>query len=270
MLPERSISLHIGGLIANELDCTFSVQADLSDKPNVASIQVFGASEATRAAWSASAAGVEVRLQAGYRGQKLADIFRGKLRDINHKHEHAEWVTTISSGDGDEASATVAFNLSQGSSIQAAVARVARDLNLATKDNKTLAGITLANGAALFGKSMSELGRITAQYGMRPTIQSGELVVVQDGKALPGRFVDVTTGLVGAPEVTTTAVSVKGQPQKKKQRQLKITHLMTADIRPGYLLEVGTEGRWLVKQVTWSGSTFGNDWYVTALCVPPV
>ena len=259
--PRRVVQLHVGGVIASELSCSFKVQSDLSPKPNTADIEIRNAAEATRAAWSASDAGVSVELRAGYAGERLARVFSGQLRDVNHKHDHGTWVTTISSGDGDQASAQASAAFAAGSTLSAAYARVAQEMKVGLGQLGASLGVKIP-GTTIHGKSLDELARVSKAYGLTPTIQDGELHVIEEGKALPGRYVDASTGMIGSPEIVTKRV------KDKKQRQIQVTHLMTADIRPGYLLEVGGEGQWLIKSVTWQGDTHGADWYVVALGVP--
>lgn len=256
MLPRRQVSLIVGSKDVSSLSCEFQLSLDLSQKANSATILVRNAAPDTRRAWSANAAGVRVELRAGYVGETLALLWRGRLRQVTHQQVGPDWETTVSTGDGD--SVQVNFSVAAGATLQAALSRVAGEMAVGIP--KVFDTVKLAGAMVINGDSLRELGRLVASQGKELSIQQQQAQILDRGKPSTLPAVKLTQ-LVGSP------AAVVG----KNGAIVKFVHLISAELTPGRAVEINSEhvsGRYRVTKVTVSGATHGDQWYQTCQAEP--
>lgn len=267
------ISLEIGGLDVSSLDAEFTIRADRTSKPNTAEILVYGASESTRSSWSAAKAGVNVVLRAGYAHLlPLPVLCKGQLRFISHKHTDAEWVSSISSGDGDQGLAHISTTLAAGSTLAAALKRIAGEMGVGAKamiESLPFGSGKLVTGLTMHGRSMDELERLVRAQGYDVHVSNGELKIeTQEVDARSPVEVSQATGLVGSPEFSenhqavTSSVGTKG---KVKYRTIKFVHLLSPALVPGQSVHIG-DAFARIEEIEYRGETNGPDWYATCTC----
>jgi len=211
-------------------------------------VLVFNASESTRRRWSEQKSGVKVVLRA----QEI-ELWRGTLRNVSHEHLGPNWVTTITSGDGD--SSPVSFTAAQGSTLGAALKRVAQEMQVGISD--LFSAVRLPSPVAVHGRSMDELERLIRGQGKELSVQSGQVQVLDKGATLAGTaVVSQATGLEGSPLVGSD----------KTGKFVKFTHLIAPELIPGRRVRieaVHVQGEYRIERCDWS-----SDWSVSCLCRP--
>ena len=272
----------------HDLDVEFRIDRSLDPSQNTADIVVYNLSKDTRKHLSQVKGGVVVKLLAGYNGPALtpesasalseigiednsepALIFLGKLRELTHMRDGADWITRISSGDGDEQrKQPVSFSLGPGADFNTAVNKIIKEMGVGIGNAAQAilqgrfkdAGSQFTGGVVVHGNSGEELRKMLASAQLDYSIQNGQLQVLPKGKALNTNAVLLNgqTGLVGSPEV-----GAKGK--------LKFRSLLNAQIYPGRKVRVeseSVEGFYRVDRAVYIGQRAGNDWYVDCEAAP--
>ncbi len=268
-------------LLLKGIDVEFRIDRSLQANQNTADLTVYNLNPDNRKRLAALKT-VTIEIKAGYKGPSPVDpasdplrdltgespedpalIFRGSLREVTNLREGADWLTRISSGDGDEArKSPVSFSLGPGASFEAATKKVIQGMGVGVgnalqsiKDGKFAdASNQFVNGLTVHGNSAEELERLLKSAGMDYSIQNGDLQVLPEGKALNTSAVLLTpaTGLIGSPE-------------RGDKGRLKFRSLMNAQIFPGRKVKIQTENLdnvFRVERAVYIGQTRGNDWYV--------
>lgn len=257
-----------------DLDVEFRVDRSLQPSQNTADFSIYNLSKDTRKHLSDVKGGVVVQLFAGYKsGNPLGAqtavsespplIFLGKLRELTHLRDSADWITKVSSGDGDEKTKhPISFSLGPGTDLQSAVTKIVKDMGVGIGNSAQMilkgkfkdAGTQFAEGVVIHGNSGEELRKLLKSAGLEHSVQNGQLQVLEQGKALNTTAVKLSpsTGLIGSPEVGGKA-------------KLKARSLMNAQIFPGRLLQIESEsiqGFFRVDRAVYVGQRSGADWYV--------
>ena len=114
-------------------------------------------------------------------------------------------------------------------------------------------------GAAVAGKTVNVLNKLTRSAGLEWSIQDGTLQILGAGKSLAGTAILLKegTGLVGSPSIDHTG---------KNAGQVLVKTLMIPDLFPGRKLRIEAldlKGDYRVEKAKYSGATRGNEWYIS-------
>lgn len=267
VLFRRAASLNVHGRVLVGLDFEFRIDRSLKGDSNTADFSIYNLAPENRKYLQSQKKGVIVEFRAGYASDpKLPLIFLGQLREVTTVRDGSDWVTQLSTGDGDkERKHPVAFSLGPGASFEAAVKKTVSEMGLhatnLTKDVSTGhfgdASKELVEGFTAFGFGGPELDKLLDSGGLEGSIQNGELQILPKGGALSKVAVtlDESSGLVGSPELG----------RDKDMPQLKFRSLLNAEIHPGRMVHVkaaNLDGFFRVERAVYNGQTFGGDWYV--------
>lgn len=267
--------LQVDTLVVTDLLVRFDVQRSLSAKvPNDCKIEVHNLSEATRKKLQ----GLKnpfVSLEAGYE-QGMSLLFRGDLREVWSAKHGTEWVTTITSGDGEKARKRrrVFKTFPPGTLVSQVIIECCKALrvglgNAEKKANKAkLWNVTPAKfhtGYTLSGDALSQLDRVCRSCGLEWSIQDNQLQLLDRGKPLEekGIVLSPETGLLESPE-----------PEfgKKKKGMIRARTLMIPGLYPGRRVQLNSKhvsGVYRVETTHCSGEYESNNWgYDIELKVP--
>ena len=256
----------------------FHVEKTLKPEPNKALIEVYNLSAEHRADLAELAPGkksskpkkgqtstpligrVPVRLEVGY-GEQTDLIYLGDLRTVDTEIVDADWVTAISSGDGERAFRTARINQSVGpkTPLRQTMSAVLKTLGLGegnlAKVVQALQGgaVTLARGAVLSGPTARVLTDLCRSADLEWSIQDGAPQFVNLNKALQEKAIVLSaeTGMIGSP-------SVDGQGL------LKCKCLIIPGLRCGRIVVVDgltVKGQYRIEKITYEGDTEGQEWY---------
>jgi hypothetical protein len=250
----------------------FRVEKTLDPKPNQCEVSIWNLSKTQRRQIAelqpkaGEARGIPVLIEAGYKDPGPKQIFSGDLRTAYSEREGADWVTTIESGDGEQARQNARINVSYGprTSPEVAIRAILRSLGIGEGNiAKTIGKFRAAGVTRLFsqrmivsGSAAEQLTRFCDSANLEWSIQDG-IVQVVDRKETLSRIavkIDPKHGLVGSP-----AVDAKGIVTFKA--------LLNARIVPGSLVVLESEavrGNYRVQRSIWEGDTHALPWYITA------
>lgn len=268
----RKVRLTLNGLVINPGESTmrqlrigFDVGKSLSSTPNDARIDIWNLSEGHRNAVGKEL--TDVMLEAGYAppegGGNVGVIFKGQIRDVEHKREGPDIVTTISCGDGDRAfrRATISKTFREGTPVKDVVEEIYKELEAEGVDRgewKFPDDVPdYKRPYSMCGNCNRELDRLGRAHKFYWSIQNGTMEVVP-GNGYIGGVVLLTpqSGLIDTPTITDNGVKVKA--------------LLNPEIRPGRRIQVKSEtlemnaqdDTFRVSAVVYRGDNYEGDFAV--------
>ena len=244
------------------LDMTFNVVSSLRPEPNTAELSIWNLNEDSRAAVVKKA--IPVIIEAGY-DKTPGEIFKGYLRDGVNENRGVDWVTTLISGDGDEAwrDSRVAESFAKGTKIDDVIktlfTRLGPTVNAqnaidAVKKGKFREALTeFTKGTVLYGKTVEELDKLIKSKKMQWFIEGGQVQVIDRDAFVSGPAFKLThnTGLVGSPQVGEGTT-------------VKITSLLQPTYRLGRALVLDSDtakGTFRIEKLTHNGDTASQNFY---------
>lgn len=305
VLFNRAARVLIEDLELTELDIQFRVRRSLRPEPDTLELTIWnlteehrgalqrhsspttpaGGTTSTRTAAATRAPAVQVRLEAGYRPKQLTAtttgtldaigarhalplLFGGDVREISTTREGPDWVTSLTAGDGDQASTqrtNKAFG--RGTPLRFAVEQVCADLGLGLGQLPAeLAKLTLfdggrqfASGVVLSGNGFHQLTRLLATAGYTWTVRDGEIVVVKRGASF------------GTAVLLTPETGLVGSPTPSNDGRISVQCLLQPDLVPGRQLRVESRhvtGYYVAETCEYTGESTSDEWYVQAEAVP--
>jgi hypothetical protein len=262
----RKYNVTIGTLEVSSLRCVFKAKKDLKPLPNSCEIKVYNLSAKSRALLAAKSV-LPVRVEAGYESTGTAQLFLGEVRSAHSTVDGADWITEVTTGDGDKAFKTH-IHLSIGPSLPVsavldsivAALKVGRGnvgsigALLATKGVATMYGA----GSAISGSAWRALLDLCRSAGLEASIQDGNIQILDLNKALASKAVSLSssTGLIGSPTVDGHGV-------------VKARSLIIPELAPGRLVvfdSKSVQGGYRLQSVEFNGDTHGTDWYADLEC----
>lgn len=283
MIDERSSSVVIGAFDVSNLRVSFNVEKLLASKPNVASVTVYNLDRERRQSLEDLAAGfqvgtvkispkpVPVRIEAGYRDAGISQIFLGQLRTVVSSREGSDYLTTVTSGDGEREIQTgfVSESVGPGAPVDTAIRAMTRALGVPNADAEARKIATLvkargkatmfSQGVTLTGNAAQWLTDFCRSADLEWSIQDGQLQILDRGKALRDEVyqLSASSGLIGSPSVDQEGVCT-------------FEARMLPDMRPGRVVVLDSEfvrGNYKIQKSNWIGDTHGAEWKVACEAV---
>jgi hypothetical protein len=282
-LFDRRFSLTVGTLEVSDFKCHFRIEKTLKPEPNKALVEIWNLHPEHRALLGELAPGkkirvghkkgktapklmgrVPVRLEAGYTGPGTDLIYLGDLRTVDTEISGADWITSISSGDGERAYRTSRINqtFQPKTPVSVALKKVVAALGLGQGNlNQILPTLSLQGGSKLLvgglvmsGPAVRALTDLCRSADVEWSIQDGVLQFQDLNTALSGEAVYLSpdTGLIGSPSVDSAGV-------------LKCKCLMMPQIRLGRIVVLEAaeiKGQFRVEGLVYEGDTHGDDWTI--------
>ncbi|MXN51920.1 hypothetical protein GR158_12380 [Shinella sp. AETb1-6] len=291
-----------GGLVINpglvsvhEIKIEFSISKGISSSPNSAEIKLYNLAETTR-----NGMGKEfdaITLEAGYmppagmagpgvlnyrrneNGVYVSDfgrvateysgnvgiIFKGAVRDVEHKREGTNIITTIACGDGDAAfrRATISKSYPSGTPVKDVIDDIAKQMEAKGlsrgefKYPEALEGKTFKRPYAACGSCVRELDTIGRGNGFYWSSQNETLELVpSDGFVGTVALITPETGMIGTPAITDNGVRVSAllNPEIRPNRR--------AQIKSQTLEMNAADGMYRVSECTYSGDNYTGEFKV--------
>lgn len=260
-----ALTVNPGGMNLHEMKVEFSVTRTLESEENAATISIWNLAEKHR-----NAVGKEwddVVLEAGYLppegGGNVGIIFAGQMRDVEHKRDGPDIITTLSCGDGDKAfsRATISKTFPAGTSVPEVVEEIYKQLEAEGMKrgewkfpDKTP---TLKRPYSMCGTCKREMDRLGRSHGFYWSSQNGVMEILPGDGTLGGVvLISPQSGMVDVPTITDNGV--------------KVSALLNPEIRPGRrvriesdVLEMNAEGGvYRVSTCTFKGSNRDGDFIV--------
>ena len=243
------------------LRLTFKITKTAKPDPNGNEVTVYNLAPATRARLQKK--GVKLILEAGYAATGLQRLFSGDVRTADHVREGTDWASKLKCGDGERSyqNARLTKSFAAGTGAGDVLLALARATGLAIGNVPTeVANLTTTfqTGYCVSGPLSRSIDRLVSSLGCTWSIQDGAIQVLSPGGTFGAQIpqIDVTSGLVGSPEM--------GSPEKKGGAALiKFKSLLLA-VRPGGRVKLVSDqynGVVTLKKVTHDGDTAGGNWY---------
>jgi hypothetical protein len=260
----------------------FTIDKDLSVRPNSVELAIYNLSRSTRKRL-ADADYVPVLVEAGYRETGLTLLFAGEMREaFSRADTDGSMVTILRAGDADQAIKKGRKATSYRPGVSAS--RVLSETLSGLRIGQGNVDIALENhgtggtddpfkmGLNVHGPAMESLRKLLHAEGLEISAQDGEAQVLKAGGSLTLRKEDATflspaTGLEGTAEVTNKdRVTCKARimPGLSPGHLVELDTEMQSVERLGtgwYAFAVVPEGAlYVVEKVRYVGDTRGQDW----------
>lgn len=267
-LFDRKCMVTVDTIEFDALDVQFTVVKTLKPQPNTCELTIYNLNEDHRQQLqqlnptkNPATTGVPCKIDAGYK-DAVSQIWLGDLRTVQTTREGPNFVTKLTSGDGEQGWQNARMHVSFGpqSSIDTVFRGMAKALgvsegNLAkVVSNLKIAGSSiLTSGITISGSVSTHLTDLARSAGLEVSIQDSALQFIDLNKATAGTAILLSpkTGLVDSPTVDHKGV-------------LSAKMLMIAGIHCGSLVTVDSlfvKGTYRVEKCTWSGERDGSDWF---------
>jgi hypothetical protein len=256
-----------GGVQTHEIKIEFSISKSVSSTANTAEIKLYNLAESTR-----NGMGKEfdaVTLEAGYlppgEGGNVGIIFKGAVRDVEHKREGPNIITTISCGDGDKAlrRATISKSYPAGTKVTDVIEDISAEFEakgLSRGEFKypdDLKGKTFKRPYAACGSCVREMDVIGRGNNFYWSSQNETIEIIPgDGFVGSVALISPETGMIGTPAITDNGV--------------KVAAMLNPEIRPNRRVQIksqtlemnATDGMYRVSDVTYSGDNMTGEFKV--------
>jgi len=268
-LFDRRIRVTVDTIEFTGLDAAFRIEKTLKPQPNTCELTIWnlneehqGQLEQLRPKEKQAIKGIPCRIEAGYvSGTSL--LWLGDLRTVQTTREGPDWVTVLTSGDGEKAWKNARMHIGYGpkTSLDTALRAIVRALGVGAGNlSKVVSKLKIAgashypSGAVLSGSASRQLADFARSADLEVSVQDGALQFLDKGKALSTTAVRLApeTGLIGSPTVNNEGV-------------LSAQCLIIPDIRVGGLITIDAarvKGTYRIEKATWNGDMSGQDWSI--------
>lgn len=254
------------------LRVAFRIHKNLDKTPNTSEITVYNLNPTNRA--KLQQRGLKVTLEAGYETTGLSRLLRGDLRYADNKRSGADWISTITVGDGERAYKHARVQQSFSSKATGAdVLRYLADASGLQIGNVPDALLDLTvrydHGYVVSGRWCDEMARFCRSVGYNYSTQDETLQMLlpmRKSKAAGKRIdnfivaeipeISVDTGMIGSAEFGTP--EKKGQPRLLKFKALLRPTLVGAKVR---LKSDTYTGNVIVRKCSHEGDTHDKAWF---------
>jgi hypothetical protein len=262
------------------LHIEFTATKTTLGQPDTLDLLIYNLADKTRA--SLQGAGSYVFFRAGYVEDKanLPVVFQGDIRTIDQVRRGPDWITRVQCGDGEipYQFAQAGKSFRAGTPVSDVASYLAQQIKGVSPGKVSIASFltglddivppvqTFAGGFSVEGNAFAQLQSILGS-SIQVVIQDGELRML---KATESRKevvqLDGAHGMIESPE--------HGSPNPGGLVSvLKVSTLLRADIRPGDVISIKTEGTtndgtFRVQKLVHRGDLAGNDWRTDLECLP--
>lgn len=254
------------------LSIDFDTERDLKPSPNDSIVTLWNLAEDTRKRLHAignDKDGVYCSIEAGYESTGMSLIFRGDLREVRSYRDEEDWITEVSSGDGEKRlrAARTARTYPRGTTLEDLARKLIKDLGVGEGNAiKVLRGLRLSGsgsiglelGGVTAGKAAREIDRVLGAAGLDWSVQSDQVQITKGGEPVAGApsvLLRHDTGLVGSPEMSGDIVTV--------------TAKLIPGLEPGYPVELDArhvQGVFRIERARYTGTWFSDAWHVRMEC----
>ena len=261
------------------LALTFRVKKNLKPEPNTVDIKVWNLSPNTRLSLENPAKFVAVSglalvpgsgksapqyvpviLEVGYAGENHT-IYVGQLRNATSEIDGPNIITTLSSGDSEQAFAAqrVKFTAPAQASPQTLLSTAAAAVGVGSGNlTQALGGAVAGTGGparVFFGSASKVLSEHARSNGMQWSVQDGAIQMLPIGQSVGATAVLLSSasGLIGSPSIDSKGV-------------VKCEALIQPGLTPGLPIVIQSanlQGAFRVEDVEYNGATWGPQWTAT-------
>lgn len=260
-----SFKINEGGIQKHELKIGFDISKGIQSSQNTAVIELWNLTEGHRNAVGKELD--EITLEAGYlppfETGNVGVIFKGQIRDVEHRRDGMDIITKLSCGDGDKAfrRSTISKTFPKGTKVEDVVDELYKQFekeNVRSGERKYPQGMPeFKRPYSMCGSCTREMDRLGRGKGFYWSIQNGTFELIpSDGYIGDIVLLSAQTGLIDTPTITDNGV--------------KASALLNPEIRPNRRVQIQSEvlemnaegGMYRVSQVAFSGDNRDGDFRV--------
>lgn len=261
-LFRRKIRVVVNTIDVNGLTVQTVIKKNLKAEPNTCDLKIYNLNASHRSELEQLKT-ASVLVEAGYEGG-TSTLFIGDLRTSVSVKEGADYITSLSSGDGEKAIRKTRVNISIKKNTKTAevIKAVAKALGVgegnldAAVSKLTAIGVSdlFTEGTVLTGSASREMTAICKSAGLDWSIQDGKLQILPLRTSLDGQAIQMSnvSGMIGSPTVDNDGV-------------LTVRSLLIPDLFPGRKMVLDSariKGQYRVEECTYTLDTAGTDWYI--------
>ena len=268
-LFDRRVTVTVDTIRFTDLDCAFRVEKTAKLEPNTCELTIWNLNEEhqsqleqLRPKDKQATTGIPCKIEAGY-ADAAPQIWLGDLRTVQTVRDGPDWVTELTSGDGEKAWKNARLHIGYGpkTSLDTALRAMARALGVApgnlgsvVSKLKSAGSAVYPTGATISGSVAEHLRNFARSAELEVSIQDGALQFLDRGKALAGTALRISgeTGMLDSPTVDNEGL-------------LSVRVQMIPDVRIGGLIVMDAErvkGNYRIVKATWTGDTSGEAWHI--------
>ncbi len=283
------IALTGEGIESTQHDIKFKVTKSIKSEPNKCTLEIFNLNEEQRkkieelnpetklvhvrdpkkvraAARKSATKGIGVQIEAGYGGNNSL-LWLGDMRTAESEYSPPNWVTKLSSGDGEKAWQNARVNVSYGpkTPVHVACQAMVKALGLGKGNMEEIlaeirkTGKLYPQGTVFSGPVQQLLTDWCRSADMTWSIQDGAIQFCRRAKALALKAIELSasTGMLGSPKMDIDNI-------------LTVKTAMIPDMRPGRLIVVKAKqhsGNYRIEQIVYEGESDGTNWGLTLKAV---
>ena len=277
VLPD--LGFEFNNLEGDGLKISFSIEKDLSQNTNKATLSLWNLKDETRAKFEQPDTKIEI--YAGYKdnGGPLK-IFSGNVIMGNSKDEGRDVKTEIRLADGRVALRDSVLSLSYppGASAGSVISHIAAEMGLPLVYGKGVVPSAYPDGYSFVGNAPDALDEICAGQGFSWSVQNGILQVILAGSVLAnqGLVFSASSGLLGTPSRIVKASpreNLDNEERKSRRKSKKetpeekagweIDTLLFPTVNPGDAVKLESQtvtGWFRVEKAQHTGTSYGGDW----------
>lgn len=278
---KRKYELHIitdaGTKIISDLRVVFDIIKSMRSYPNIAMIDLYNPNGDTISRLYDDPILI---LKAGYEGN-IGLIFKGRIRNIFNNKVAENRIITIYAGDGQREWENTIINKTYSENIK--VKDLVKDvlttlletgeLNLGSLQDLDDRQADKLIGVSLSGSTKDVMDKLANDYSLVWSIQDGEIVVMDENRALEASeivLVNQTTGMIGSPTVTeigadvTSLLNPKLLPNTAFRIESLSSNIALSNLQFRTPKRSTAEGDYRAFDVTFNGDTHGTNWYSIA------
>lgn len=261
-----SLVVNPGGVQKHEMKIAFDISKGIESSQNTASISIWNLNEGHR-----NSVGKElddVMLEAGYMppdgSSNVGIIFKGQMRDVEHRRDGPDIITTLTCGDGDKAfrRAAISKTFPKGTKVEDVVEEIYKQMEKEGIDRgewKFPEDMPkYKRPYSMCGSCTRELDTIGRSRGFYWSTQNGVMEIVPaDGYVGGIVLISPETGMIDTPTITDNGVKVSAllNPEIRPNRRVRIE---------SKTLEMNAEsGEYRVSQCAYSGDNREGDFIVS-------
>lgn len=256
-----------GGIQKHEIKIQFDVSKGIESSQNTAEISIWNLTEGHR-----NAVGKElddITLEAGYMppdgSSNVGIIFKGQMRDVEHRREGPDIITTLSCGDGDRAfrRATISKTFPKGTAVEDVVEELYKQMEKEGvsrgewKFPDDIQEKKFKRPYSMCGSCVRELDTLGRGKGFYWSSQNGVMEIVPANGYVGGIvLISPETGMIDTPTLTDNGVKVSAllNPEIRPNRRVRIE---------SETLEMNAEGgEYRVSQCAFVGDNREGDFTV--------
>lgn len=263
-----SLTVNPGGIQTHEIRIAFDISKGIESSQNTAEISIWNLTEGHR-----NAVGKElddIELEAGYMppngASNVGIIFKGQMRDVEHRRDGPDIITTLSCGDGDRAfrRATISKTFPKGTSVEDVVEELYKQMEKEGvsrgewKFPDDIQEKKFKRPYSMCGSCTRELDTLGRGKGFYWSSQNGVIEIVPADGYIGGTvLISPETGMIDTPTLTDNGVKVSAllNPEIRPNRRVRIQ---------SETLEMNAEGgEYRVSQCAFTGNNLDGEFKVT-------